>query len=48
MNQWEFEHELWVCKLTKRRPNLLIYDKPTYDYLPPTPLVNFDLKFNDK
>ncbi len=42
----EFETELWVSKLTKRRPNYYVYDKPHYDYVPPTPLVNFDLNYH--
>ncbi len=46
MNQWEFEHELWVSKLTKRPPSTMIYDVPYNPNFPPTPLVNFDLNFN--
>ncbi len=45
MNRWEFETELWISKITKRRPCLYIHDKPTYDYLVPEPIVNFDLNY---
>lgn len=41
----EFEQELLVARAFKRRPNYYLYDKPTYDYFPLTPLVNFDLKY---
>lgn len=44
----EFEWELWQAKAFHRRPRLYLYDKPSYDWLPITPLVNFDLGYNNK
>lgn len=37
--------ELYLANIFHRRPVRYIFDKPTYDWLPPTPLVNFDLGF---
>jgi len=42
------EQELIVARAFKRRPVRYIFDKPTYDWLPPEPLVNFDLGFHNK
>lgn len=41
----EFQDELLLARIFHRRPRTFFYDKPTYDWLPPTPLVNFDLGF---
>lgn len=40
------EDELRLAAAFKRRPVRYIFDKPTWDWLPPEPLVNFDLGFN--
>lgn len=39
------QDELIQAAAFKRRPVRYLYDKPTYDYFPLTPLVNFDLKY---
>lgn len=46
MNAKEMQDELMLAAAFKRRPCRYIFDKPTYDWLPPTPLVNFDLGWN--
>lgn len=46
MNAKEMQDELILAAAFKRRPCRYIFDKPTYDWLPPTPLVNFDLGWN--
>lgn len=46
MNMYEYETELWISKIMHRRPCQYIYDKPTYDWLPPEPVVNFDLNYH--
>lgn len=43
MNVYEYAHELDVAKWMKRPPCQFIYDAPFYPWLPPEPLVNFDL-----
>lgn len=44
----EMQLELELCTVFKRRPRHFFYDKPFYDWLPPTPKVpkvNFDLNY---
>lgn len=45
LNSKEFADELIQANAFCRRPVYYLFDKPTYDWLPPTPLVNFDLGF---
>lgn len=42
----EFETELFLSKLFKRPPRTFVKDPPFYPWLPPEPIVNFDLNFN--
>lgn len=41
----EFETELQLCKWMKRPPRTHFYDPPFYPWLPPEPIVNFDLNY---
>lgn len=43
----EYEWELWQAKAFCRPPRQFWGDPPTYPWLPPTPLVNFDLKYKE-
>ncbi len=41
----EFEEELLCSKIWGHRPRTFLLDKPFYDSVPWTPLVNFDLGY---
>lgn len=41
----EFETELYLAKWMKRPPRTHIHDPPFYPWLPPEPVVNFDLNY---
>ncbi len=43
----EYEQELEIAKLFQRPPRQFFYDTPFYPWVPPTPLVNFDLKYKE-
>ena len=45
LTQKEMETELDICKWLKRPPRTFFNDAPFYPWLPPEPLVNFDLGF---
>lgn len=45
MTPGEFETELQLCKWMKRPPCTMIFDKPFYPWVPPEPVVNFDLNY---
>ncbi len=45
MTSWELQEEKELAGIFKRPMRKYIYDKPFYDWLPPTPLVNFDLNY---
>lgn len=42
----EFADELEIAKLFKRPPRTYFYDPPFYPWLPPEPVVNFELNYN--
>lgn len=42
----EFQTELEISKWMLRPPRTYFYDPPFYPWLPPEPVVNFDLKYN--
>lgn len=44
-NAKEWEEELLMSRIWKRPPVPMIYDPPFYPWVPPTPLVNFDLGY---
>lgn len=41
----EFETELEIAKWLKRPVRTFVNDTPFYPWVPPTPLVNFDLGY---
>lgn len=41
----EFETELEIAKWLKRPVRTFVNDAPFYPWVPPTPLVNFDLGY---
>nr|UHS18278.1 MAG: hypothetical protein [Betatorquevirus sp.] len=43
---WDWETELQLCKAFKRPMRTFKNDPPYYPWLPPEPIVNFDLNFN--
>lgn len=43
----ELEDELFLARMFKRPVRSFIRDKPTYNWLPPTPLVQFNLNFKE-
>lgn len=47
MTPKEKEMEKEVAAIFKRPPRDFIFDFPTYPYVPPTPLANFDLNFKE-
>lgn len=47
MNSKEMETEFELCKWMKRPPRTMLHDPPFYPWVPPTPLVNFDLKYKE-
>lgn len=42
----ERELENLVAKIFRRPPRTYFYDKPTYPYCVPEPIVNFDLNYH--
>lgn len=43
---WEEQTEIELCRLFKRPKRTYFYDDPFYPWVPPEPVVNFDLNFN--
>lgn len=43
----EFVTELEISKIFKRPPRTFFYDPPFYPWVPPEPVVNFDLKYKE-
>lgn len=43
----EFQTELELSKIFKRPPRTFIHDPPFYPWLPPEPIVNFDVKLQE-
>lgn len=44
---WEWDTEKECCRIFRRPPRHYFHDPPTYPWLPPTPLANFDLNFKE-
>lgn len=43
----ELQTEIELARIFKRPVRTYYYDHPFYPWLPPTPLVNFDLKYKE-
>ncbi len=41
----EMETEIQICKWLHRPPRTYFDDKPFYPWVPPEPVVNFDLNY---
>ncbi len=47
VNKHEYEAEKFLSIMFKRPMKTFVEDPPTYPWLPPTPLVQFNLNFKE-
>lgn len=47
VNKHEYEAEKFLSVMFKRPMKTFVEDPPTYPWLPPTPLVQFNLNFKE-
>lgn len=48
MTPWELQEEKELSRIFMRPERRYIFDKPTYPFFPPTPVVNFALRYKDQ